>query len=131
LRTKLAGEPNIRRSANAAQRRPLVSGSGWTDLAAGGDAHPTGRTSRPAAAHRGVRQMKAATRLQHRPTTRDTDIASRIRHGDELLAATLEQIADLTGDKCCTDDAKIPIEEVILPLRDGQSLRGIFRTQVL
>jgi len=48
-----------------------------------------------------------------------------------LLAAALKQVADLSGDKRRADDAKIPIEQVVLPLRDGQSLRDIFRTQEL
>ena len=50
-----------------------------------------------------------------------------IRQRDEALAAPLDQIADFARDESRADDGEIPVEEIVLPLRDRQPLHGVVR----
>ena len=61
------------------QRVLLVVGRRRTELLARRHPHPAGRASRPAAAHRGMRQVEAAARLQHRPAARHAHGPAGIR----------------------------------------------------
>ena len=130
LRAQLARQPHARRRADALQRPLLVIGRRRTELLARRHPHPAGRASRPAAAHRGMRQMKAAARLQHRPAPGHPHDPAGIGHRDKALAAALDQVADFARDESGADDGKIPIEQIVLPLRDRQPLHGVVRTQI-
>ena len=76
-------------------------------------------------------QMEAPARLQHRPPPGHPDGLPGIRQRDEALFPPLHQIADLAGDEGAADDREIPVQQIVLPLRDGEPLHGVFRTEEL
>ena len=130
LRPQLAGQANVRRGADAAERGLLVVGRRRTKLLAIRHPHPAGRAARPATAHGGMRQVEAPARLQHRPPPGHPHGLPGIRQRNEALAAPLDQIANLACNKSSADDGEIPVEEIVLPLRDSQPLHGVVRIQV-
>ncbi len=78
-----------------------------------------------------MRQVEAPARLQHRPAPGHADDLAGVRQRDQALAPPLDQVADFARDERGADDGEIPVEQIVLPLRDRQPLRGVVRTQIL
>ncbi len=131
VRAQLTGEAHAGRRADASERGPLVGLRARADIVARRHAHPAGRAACSPAAHRGMREVEAAARFQHRPPARHAHGAPGIRDGDQAPAAALEQVADRAGAEGRADDGEITREQPLLPLRDRDPLRVIGRAQIL
>src|SRR5215470_3062845 len=76
-------------------------------IAAGDDAHPTGRASGPTAAHREMRNTVAPTCLEYGPATRHLHDVSGVGDRDQRPPKTFDSAATHSRDKHGADQCEV------------------------